>query len=412
MRLLAPGPFTGTRDSFARYVDALTGMSDGATLVWLAPFAPPQSIGAQYALVLPTSGSTGAPKAVAHTLPTLRASQTATAEALGGHGAWLPFLPPTHIAGVQVVARALRTAEERGLTDPHGALGPLPDLGASFTARTVLEAMEQWDAPDGPLFTSFVPTQLERLLRDPDRAVLEQLRRFSAILVGGAATPAALLRQGRDLGLRLVTTYGSSETAGGCVYSARPLPGVDLSLDDEGRLVITAPCVARGYLSDEGELSAFESVPSTAGGAAGVRRFVTSDLADLGADGTLSIRGRADHVIITGGAKVNPVEVEQAICQHPSAAAALVTSVPDDEWGQKVVALVVPAEPAHPGGADVERPGPELLRETVPDAVRAARLGSASVPKITLVVDDLPMLAPGKVDRVRAADLARRLIRE
>lgn len=443
----APGPFDGSCDTFARHVDALRQMMAGEACFWSAPFPPPAVLDAceapePIALVVPTSGSTGTPKAVAHTLTSVRASHNATAEALGGHGAWLPFLPPTHIAGVQVIARALRT--EHVLAGAPRLLGPLPTLRESFAARTVLEALDAWDAPDLPLFTSFVPTQLQRLLAPDgeaiDPAVVTALQRFSAILVGGAATPATLLARGRDLGINLVTTYGSSETAGGCVYNGCPLPGVGLSLTDAGVLQIDAPCIAAGYLSPTGELDAFPptepaqaSEPTQTTGpaqpaSAPCRRFVTSDLAELhaanadtlpsasptapgasvsssasvapgGSVPTLRILGRADHVINTGGLKVNPVQVEAAILADPRIAVAIVVGVPDAQWGERVDALVV----ASHGAAS------HTTAHTVAEAITAAGLPRHCVPKITHLVSELPHLAPGKVDRAAAREIARRL---
>ncbi len=466
-----PGPFDGSRESFGRHVEALGRMMAGDGCFWSAPFAPPPLPNKfPIALVVPTSGSTGTPKAVAHTLGSVHASQDATARALGGHGAWLPFLPPTHIAGIQVVARALRTQQ---LLDhagsggsPASVLGPFPRLADSFTPRTVLSALDSWDIPELPLFTSFVPTQLRRLL-SPERgsvdpAMVAALQRFDAILVGGAATPAPLLDQARDLGIRLVTTYGSSETAGGCVYNGQPVPGVRLSLTSKGVLQVDAPSVALGYLSPSGELTAFPTAPTPTpapghGGTpgntganghqsvgrseqsgTGARRFVTSDLAELipqraddpsrgshsvpqqtahGNAVSLRILGRADHVINTGGMKVNPLQVEAAILTDPRIAAALIVGVPDDQWGERVEALVVPAsagKPATEGDRVTEgelsavkaSAGREDLRAAVECAITACGLPRQCVPKITHLVSSLPLLAPGKVDRAAARVIA------
>ncbi len=416
-----PAPYDGTPASLAEHAAAIAEMTAGRARLWLGPFAPPASLPAQLAdaaLVVPTSGSTGAAKAVVQSLHALRASQDATASALDGHGLWLPLLPPTHIAGVQIIARACRSAQVLGLPGP-ALPEEMPDLSGHFDAAVFTAAVEpalaRAEALDLPAYTSLVPTQLSRLLGDASpagRRALALLAGFAAVLVGGAATPPALLAAAREAGAAVRTTYGSSETAGGCVYDGVPLEGVRLSLDTDhrradeapGRLLIASPTLARGLLRSDGaaDLSPFRTTPE------GDRVLVTSDLAALDErDGRqrLRILGRADDVVITGGRKVLPQDVEAALDAAPALRGLLadrvVVGVPDPEWGARLVALVVPA-----AGAD-----PARLPAAVPAALRAAPehgpdLPRHAVPKSTLVVEALPLRGIGKIDRSAARDLA------
>lgn len=414
---LRPAPFDGSAASFAEHADAVAAMTRRDARLWLGPFDPPPALPeglAETTLVVPTSGSTGRAKAVALSLAALTASQDATAEAIGD-GLWLPLLPPTHIAGVQVLARACRAAAVRGLPRP---LLParLPALAAHFDAASFAaaaeHALDEADARGVPALTSLVPTQLSRLVGDDSgdgARARDLLARFAAVLVGGAATSPDLLARARDLGVAVRTTYGSSETAGGCVYDRRPLPGVALALlgaddgaDDRageattGRLAVASPSLALGYLGVDGsaDTSAFAAAID------GRRAFATSDLARLDADGAegmlLTVLGRADDVIITGGRKVLPQDVERAIREHPALAAAIaevvVVGVPDAQWGQRLVAVIEARQ--------------EISAEALRDALRGAGLPGHAVPKDTLTVAALPRLGIGKIDRSGARDLA------
>ncbi|BDZ54400.1 hypothetical protein GCM10025870_14730 [Agromyces marinus] len=168
------------------------------------------------ALVVETSGSTAAPKRVALSAAALRASAAATSRWFGGaHGQWLLALPGTYIAGVQVLVRSLVAGTEPAVMPDHG-----------FTPEGFVEAARTLD-PDRPWFTSLVPVQLARLVEaaDTDRRVRAALGSFEAILLGGQAAPPGLVERAAALGARVHRTYGSSETAGGCVYDGTPCPG-------------------------------------------------------------------------------------------------------------------------------------------------------------------------------------------
>ncbi|MFC0675822.1 AMP-binding enzyme [Brachybacterium hainanense] len=459
VRWLRPRPFDGSSASFAEHTEAIGRImarpTDGPPeRLWLGPFEPPEQLPPRLertVLVVPTSGSTGAAKAVALDREALLASQDATAALLGGpagalsgHGFWLPLLPPTHIAGIQVIARAHRTAQLRDLA--AAALpDPLPDLSTGFGTemfrRAARTALVRAEAAGLPALTSLVPTQLVRILADAEATAL--LARFAGVLVGGAATAPADLTAARAAGVAVRTTYGSSETAGGCVYDGVPLPGVHLLLEDgeagTGRLRISSPTLALGYLrrdgtaEDGGAFSPASSEPDRC------PSFLTSDLARL-EDGRLRILGRADDVIITGGRKVLPQDVEAAILAHPALArqvqAVVVVGVPDAEWGQRITALVVPHPVTSRDGAGHDGTGQEdrgqenrgredTVRDdtasavdagaAVPSAVLAARLRTAlrdgplpahAVPKAVLAVAALPLLGIGKIDRAAARRIA------
>jgi O-succinylbenzoic acid--CoA ligase len=434
---LVPEPYDASAASLGAHSAAIGEVMAGRARLWLGPFPAPATLPAGFedtALVVPTSGSTGSAKAVALTRAALLASQDATARLFAtggtadgsrGHGFWLPLLPPTHIAGVQVLARAHRTAQVLGLPAP-ALPDPLPDLRGHFDAAAFVElagpALEQAERAGLPALTSLVPTQLTRIVTGAsgdDARARTLLRRFAAVLVGGAATSPDVLARARGQRIAVRTTYGSSETAGGCVYDRRPLPGVTLSVLEPdkagaGRLRIASPTLALGYLTADGgtdgdvfgaaDPSADGAGPdagSDAVGPAGAQRtFLTSDLAELGAGGELTVLGRADDVIITGGRKVLPQDVERAIDRslmlRGLVRSAVVVGVPDAEWGQRVEALVTLEERADPAEATA------LVRA----ALRTSEVPAHMLPKRVHVVAELPLLGIGKVDRAAARRLA------
>jgi O-succinylbenzoic acid--CoA ligase len=324
------------------------------------------------AVVVATSGSGGDAKGVLLSAAALRASAAATHARLGGPGRWLLALPAQHIAGVQVLVRSIIGGREPVLMPT--ALG--------FRPRTFTEAAADVLADDGPRYTALVPTQLARLIADAGDA-LAALRAFDAVLLGGAATPDRLLAQAREAGVRVVTTYGMTETAGGCVYDGIPLDGVVMRIGAGGLIELSGPMLASGYRDRPKE-----SAAAFAGG-----WFHTTDLGRLTHDGRLEVLGRVDDVINTGGVKVATAAVERVLAAQPRVAQACVVGVPDDEWGQLVAAAVVSADPAHP---------PDL------DELRAAvrtELGAPATPKLLRLLDELPLHGPGKVDRAAVRDL-------
>ena len=342
-----------------------------------APGRPPSSELPHAGVLVATSGSTGEPRLVALSVAALRASATATAARLGGPARWLLALPADHVAGVQVIVRALLAGAPPALQDLRG--GFRPDGFAAATAAL----------GPGRRCTSLVPTQLLRLL-DAGGAALDALRGYAAVLVGGAALDQGLRARAEATGVRIVATYGMTETAGGCVYDGVPLDGVRVRLDGPiegdgtGRIVLGGPTLADGYLGRPAETAAAFGT-----GEHGGREFRTGDLGRV-TDGRLEVVGRADDVIVTGGEKVAPAAVERVLAAQPGVRAACVVGLPDAEWGAVVAAAVVTDRSVDP----------ERLRAAVREA-----LGRAAVPRVLRTVDVLPLRGIGKPDRAAVAAL-------
>ena len=410
-------------------------------------------------MVLRTSGSTtGTGKLVGVSMDALVASARATHKRLGGPGIWVLALPAYHAAGVQVLVRAavagthVFNAYKEGGFDPQHLAQVIDaacvaaadcDAGSSFDDDAVSscaggvggEAEGALAADDSgracPVYTSLVPTQLRRALDD------EQLRgalaRLDAVLIGGAAADAQLLEQAKAAGIRVVTTYGMSETGGGCVYDGQPLPGVSMDVDQAtGAIWLSGPMLATGYLGDEertrrcfvsrpqagvgasgvgGTASAAESAEAGVGGPgagsdAGAgeparRWFITSDRGHI-VDGRLQVLGRLDDVIISGGIKVEPGPIEALLALNPLVSECAVVGLPDLQWGQVVTAVVVPA--SMPGLGRVDE-GAILAQIRV---YLEQKLSGAQCPKQVLLADALPYKGIGKVDRrALAQSLAR-----
>lgn len=282
-------------------------------------------------LVIATSGSTGEPKRVMLSRDAMRASALATIARLGGPGTWTLDVPPTYVAGVQVLYR---------------------ELVASGPRR----------------YLSLVPTQLVRRLDDPS------LRGLDAVLIGGGPLDPKVRVAAESRGIRIVQTYGMSETCGGCVYDGVPLDGVAIKIaapqaDGSGEVLVGGPVLFDGY---EGE-------PERTAAVLRDGWLRTDDLGRIDDDGRLQILGRVDDVIISGGVKVPPVAVERMLQQHPSVSDVVVVGMTDAEWGERVVAVV-------PGGVGLDE-----LRDLVTPRSWA--------PKQVVVVEALPHLPNGKVDR-------------
>jgi o-succinylbenzoate---CoA ligase len=354
MRPLLAAP--ATLDRVAAALDgtgpALLPTADPAVLQALRADEP---VDDDIAAVVPTSGSTGDPKGVLLSADALRASAAATEERIGAAGQWLLAIPTTHVGGLQVLVRSVLA-------------GTRPVQVEARTSVTTFEAAAA-RMTGARRYVSLVPTQLRRL------AGSAALQDFDAVLLGGAAAPPALLEQARAAGVRVVTTYGMSETSGGCVYDGVPLTGVGVELGEGGRIRIRGPVLATAYRH-------------------GLLRdpdgwFTTSDVGSW-RDGRLVVLGRADDVVVTGGENVAPAAVEAALRTHPSVVDVAVVGVPDVEWGQRVVAVVVLRGP--------------LSLDEARDVV-AGPLPRAAAPRELRVVDALPLLPSGKVDRVRLAQV-------
>ncbi|HUZ21009.1 MAG TPA: fatty acid--CoA ligase family protein [Acidimicrobiales bacterium] len=301
------------------------------------------------ALVMATSGTTGTPKGVVLTHAAVAASAEATSAYLGvdpSTDRWLCCLPLAHVGGLSVVTRALHT-------------GTALEVLAGFDAEAVLAARRR-----GATLVSLVPTTLRRLGGEGAAA-------FRRIVLGGSAPP-------EELAPNCVATYGMTETGSGVVYDGLPLGGVEVRIGEGGEVMLRCPMLLRAYRDGTDPRDANGWLP-------------TGDAGELGADGRLVVHGRLSDLVVSGGENVWPVEVETLLGRHPGVAEVAVAGVADPEWGERLVAYVVPA-PGLPVPALAE------LRALVRD-----ELGPWAAPKELVVVDALPRTAIGKIRRAELA---------
>ena len=352
-------------------------------------------------LILRTSGSTtGAGRLIAMSAAALMASARATHARLGGPGTWLLPLPAHHVAGLQILIRSLDAGTEPVVVDTSAGFSP------TALAEALLSARRSTGAAASRLYVSLVPTQLVRVLQDP--LACRTLAGADAVLLGGAAADPALLARARGAGITVVTTYGMSETGGGCVYNGRPLEGVEITIqapdaEGAGRILISGPVLAEDYLQPPGHTPAGRPRRNPNAGEGfhrngSTRVLATSDRGRLHPDGRLEVLGRLDDVIITGGVKVEPRHVEEALTCIDGVAEACVVGLPDEQWGSTVVAAVVLEPDRQPGGLK------QLDGAALREAARA-RLDGAHAPKRVVVLEALPLRPSGKVDRREVARL-------
>ncbi|TFV85306.1 acyl-CoA synthetase [Microbacterium sp. dk485] len=337
----------------------------------------PAEVPAGTAVVVTTSGSTGVPKAVALSRSALTSSALATSARIG-EGAWLLALPPAYVAGVQVLVRSLIAGREPAILS--GSFSP-----TSFAAAARLMTSTE-NGVRVPTYTSLVPVQLQRVLdaAASDRDVADALQSFEAILVGGQSLPDALRERAADAGARIVRTYGSTETCGGCVYDGAPLDGVRIRVVG-GEVQITGPVLADGYLGEPDRTAAvFPTDPD------GTRWYRTGDAGLVDEHGLLRIHGRIDNVIVSGGVNISLDRVEQVVRSIRGLESAVVVPVADPQWGEASVIVA-------PRGDALRRSEAEQL-EHARTAV-AAELGAPARPSRLIVVDELDSLPSGKPDR-------------
>ncbi|QXT30310.1 AMP-binding protein [Rothia dentocariosa] len=393
----------------------------------------PESI----ALVVGTSGSTGAPKQTALSVRALRASARATERFFADHPSigsskprrvvsedpaqWLLALPAHYVAGAQVLARSVLAG-----TTPVVAASVTD--GVSFTPEVFLNAAEQLSC--ARRFVSLVPTQVHKLLEAAEASpalgseIYDALGQFTGILLGGAPASASLLAAACELGLNVVTTYGSAETAGGCVYSGVALPGVRLRVvpedaglldssagdaadtgqgggsENTGRIWLGGEHLASGYMGDSVRTASHFFVDAD-----GCRWYRTDDYGSLTPtapnapenDGApmLNIVGRSDDVIITGGVKISARAVAAVLESHPAVREAAVMGIPDARWGSAVAAAITLRGASGVQSApDTSRATCDMLREFCTD-----KLGAAGAPKFLRILADFPTASTGKPDR-------------
>ncbi|MFN3600763.1 MAG: o-succinylbenzoate--CoA ligase [Dietzia sp.] len=340
---------------------ARTSLLSGAML-------PGEPIDDRAALVVSTSGSTGIPKGAMLSAAALAASASATDAFLGGPGRWLLALPAHHIAGLQVILRSLRAGHEPVVVDVTRGFDPaaLIDAVAACTSTNAVAATRA--------YTSLVPGQLAKVLDEGPPEAVAALAGLDAVLLGGAAAAPVLLARAAEADIRVVRTYGMSETAGGCVYDGVPLDGVQMEIDDdEGRVWLAGPQLALGYRNAP-DHPAF----------AREGWFRTDDAGRVSQDGRLRILGRLDEALSVGGLTLLPQAVEDALRRHSAVIDVVVVGIPDARLGTLPVAAVT------------------VRSAATPDELRAhvtALLGAHSAPTAVAVVDSLPTLPGGKVDR-------------
>lgn len=361
---------TELRSAFERALDGGAPILPAGAESWDAAIALAESLGLvpdDIALVIRTSGSLGAPRAVGLTGAALRASAAATAQALGGHGQWLLALSPHVIAGAQILVRSVLAGTAPTVVQGH------------FAAEAFVAAADELSHERR--YTSLVPLQLARLMEaletddELGRRTLAALRRFDAVLIGGQRLPGPLAARAESLGIRIVRTYGSTETAGGCVYDGVPIGDTTLRLED-GELWISGSALATGYL-DQPELTEERFITRD-----GARWFATRDAAEL-RDGHLHVLGRLDNVFVSGGVNVSLDAIERLVHEHPGWGEAVAIAVPNATWGERCVLVSTVAS------------GDLAALQT---AIRE-QLGAPAVPLEHRVLPEVPKLTSGKPDR-------------
>ena len=376
------------------------------------------------ALVVGTSGSTGTPKRTALTARALAASAAATERFFGSNSdaasQWLLALPAHYIAGAQVLARSVLAGTApviaRSVTEP-----------VHFSPEVLLQAVERMSS--ARRFISLVPTQLHKLLESADAnprlgaEIHEALGSFTGILLGGAPASADLLAASTALGLNTVTTYGSAETAGGCVYSGSVLPGVRVELVPEegmpavpdvegkpaqvGRIWISGAHLASGYIGDAARTAEHFFIAAD-----GTRWYRTDDYGLMDSANSsatssfssvephLQVLGRSDDVLISGGVKISARAVATVLEEHPSVREACVVGLSDARWGTAIAAAVTLVPSA--GAAATSTENRPALNEELCALLRAhcaEKLGAPAAPKQLSILPDFPLTSTGKPDR-------------
>jgi O-succinylbenzoic acid--CoA ligase len=299
-------------------------------------------------VIIETTGSSGIRKRVLLSTGAIETSAELSNSQIGAAPGdiWSLLLPINHIAGVNVLARAIKLDSKV--------------VGVDETAD----------------YTAIVPTQLHRALFG-DKKLLEHLQKCKSVLVGGSPASKTLLELATKAGINVITTYGMTETSGGCIYNNRALPGGYVMVDKAGRLMIKGPILASGYENNQ-ELWSENFKDGW---------FLTNDLGTI-KDNEVQVIGRSDDVVLSGGENVSLIAIENELAANFPDVNFLATSITDSEWGQKICLI-----------SDIEIDQlqvSQLLKE---------KLGKQFVPKDFLVVDKIPQIGIGKPDRVKASQL-------
>lgn len=334
-------------------------------------------------VILQTSGSSsGKPRLVGLSIEALIAAVYASDATLSGPGHWILALPAHHIAGVMVLIRSAIAQ-----TNPQ-----IVDTSHGFDPRSLLPAIAgATQDPHIPGYISLVPTQLASCLEAGDD-VVRALASLDAVLVGGAGADPLLIDRARHAKINIHTSYGMTETCGGCVYDGFALPGTSIrAFDFQGsnRIAIAGPQLMTRYL--DGESPFIEE--------GGQRWLISGDTGNVLASGRVEIHGRADDVITSGGLSISPAPVRAATLSAPGVTDAWIVGVPDDKWGQIVTALVIPEH--YPQSEDDMRAFGQRIRDHV-----GFQLGRIQAPRQVILTTTLPRLALGKIDRKAARLLA------
>ncbi|MEN9687676.1 MAG: hypothetical protein RL381_688 [Actinomycetota bacterium] len=345
-------PQWSASETMARIAKALAG--DGPALA----FGPTESsqVPQKISLVISTTGSSGVAKEVALSSSALLASARASLAFLGAQygNSWSLLLPLTHIAGINVLVRALELGTE--VIDLRNFQGDYPRAN----------------------FTAIVPTQLFKALNGDSR-LLKHLVDADAVLVGGASLSTDLLLAAEKADINIVQTYGMTETCGGCVYDGVPLAGIEVRVTPEGRIAIKGSVIAETYLRAQ---TLWETVYQDGW-------FVASDRGRF-ENGKLIVEGRTDDVIISGGENLSLSAIESALHKHFPHKSFAAFAIPDSRWGDALhIAISGDGFPA-------ENDLIQYLTE---------QFGEACKPKGFLYLPELPLMGIGKVDRKKLIEL-------
>ncbi len=351
--LLAANPEWSVRELMARLATALASQGPALSLGQSAT----SLVSGDISLVVATTGSSGVAKEVGLSAAALVASAQGSNKYLAAsHGdTWSLLLPATHIAGINVLIRCLELGTDP--VDLRKQQGPYPKVD----------------------FTAIVPTHLFRALKG-DSKLMKHLVDAKAVLVGGAALSDELRKEAIAAGINIVTTYGMTETSGGCVYNGQVLDGVEVKIVEENRIAIKGTVLATSYINAE----------STWAKEMHNGWFFTSDFGKI-ENGKLIVEGRVDDVLICGGVNISISAIERFLQNRYPALTFAAFGVKNPEWGDALHLAIA---------GDVSANEKEITEFLVEE------FGAVAKPRGFLALPELPLIGIGKVDRKKLAELA------